>query len=72
MGDDTTSKIKSIGDIWLQMHDAIIRDLTNVQYFLDIRNHISLGVLIGQRLHISLVDLDLKASKDALLVVKGA
>lgn len=68
----TPCKIKAIGKFQLQMHDRLIRDLTDVWYVPDTKiNHISLETLVGKGMHITLADSMLNASKYTVVVIKS-
>lgn len=69
---NTPNKIKKIGESWLQIHDGIVRDLTKVQYILDMKkNPILLGVLVCKGLHINLTEACLKTMEGAYVVMKS-
>lgn len=67
----TSRKIKDICKVRLQMHDETIKDLTNVQYVLGMKKNLILEVLVGKSLRITLVELGLKDTKDAFVVMKS-
>lgn len=60
-----------LGKVWLQLHDKTIRDVTDIQYILNIKKIlISLEVLDGRGLQATLADSSLIATKSVLVVMK--
>ena len=70
MGDDSPFQIIGIGSIQIEMHDGIIRTLTDVRHIPDMRkNLISLSILDGKGYKYSGGDGILKVSKGSLIVM---
>jgi len=72
MGDDSPCQIIGIGSVQMEMHDGIIRTLTDVRHIPDMRkNLISLSTLDGKGYKYSGGYGVLKVSKGSLIIMKG-
>lgn len=72
MGNDAPCKIIGIGTIRIKMHDVIVKTLTDVRHVLELKkNLISLGVLDSNGCKYTAEGGDMRASKGALVVMKG-
>jgi 5'-3' exoribonuclease 2 len=72
MGDDSSHQIIDIGSVQINMHDGIIRTLTDVRHIADMsKNLISLSTLDGKGYKYSGGDGVLKVSKGSLIVMRG-
>ena len=72
MGNDSSSKVISIGTVKIKMHDGTIRTLSDVRYVPDLRkNLISLSSLDFKGCIINIESSDIKVSLGVLILLKG-
>ncbi|MBA0779860.1 hypothetical protein Gotri_004050 [Gossypium trilobum] len=72
MGNDSSSKVISIGTVKIRMHDGTIRTLSDVRYVPDLRkNLISLSILDSKGYRINIELSSIKVSRGALVLLKG-
>jgi len=72
MGNDAQYNVVGIGTVQIKAHDGIVRTLTNAHHIPDLkRNLISLGTLDSNGCRYSAKGGVLKASKGALILMKG-
>ena len=72
MGSNMSCKVVGIGSIRINMHDGVVRTLTNVRHIPDLKkNLISLGTLDSQRYKYCAEGGVLRVSKGSLIVIKG-
>ncbi|KAG8492047.1 hypothetical protein CXB51_015709 [Gossypium anomalum] len=72
MGNDSSSKVIGIGTIKIRIHDETIRTLSDVRYVPDLRkNLISLSILDLKGCRINIESSGIKASRGALVLLKG-
>ncbi|KAG8481247.1 hypothetical protein CXB51_026047 [Gossypium anomalum] len=71
MGNDSSSKVISIGTVKIRIHDGTIRTLSDVRYVPDLRkNLISLSILDLKGCRINIESSGIKVSRGALVLLK--
>jgi len=72
MGNNRSCKVLGIGSIRINMHDGVVRTLTNVRHIPDLKkNLISSGILDFQGYKYCAEGGVLRVSKGFLIVIKG-
>ncbi|KAK3011203.1 hypothetical protein RJ639_011565 [Escallonia herrerae] len=72
IGNDVACKVVRIGSIQIRMHDGIVRNLTNVRHFLELRKIlISLGTLDSNGCSYRAAGGVIRIMKGTLIVMKG-
>ncbi|KAG8479124.1 hypothetical protein CXB51_029837 [Gossypium anomalum] len=72
MGNDSSSKVISIGTVKIRIHDGTIMTLSDVRYVPDLqKNLISLSILDLKGCRINIKSSDIKVSRGTLVLLKG-